>query len=160
MQADDQNRDEVVKDAIDEIRLGDSLANNQDLLNALSGIGETVEADATGTGGWSTKEFLMTAWCDYAAPIWQAARKTIELAAKRFTNIEARKILARSEAKVNQAKAKKIEAEADAIRSAEARKDELLSFLIQQNIDMASEQREDLLRIVFVKPDRIENGTN
>jgi len=157
MSTDDRPRDELVKEAIDEVRLGDALANDEDLASTLSSLQEAIQSDASGAGGWWTVEFLKNAWADYASPVWRSARKAFGQALKRFTDVETRRILARSEAKINQAKAQRIEAEADAIRAVEERRNKLLEFLIRQNIDMAAEQRNDLLRIVFVKPEGIEN---
>jgi hypothetical protein len=160
MSADDRRPEELVKDEIDEVRLGDALAKDENLLAALPSLHETINADASGLGGWFAAEFLKNAWGDYVSPVWKAARKTIDSAVKRFTDIETRRILARSVATVNKATAKKIEAEAEAIIASEERKNKLLEFLINQKIDMASEQREDLLRIVFVKADRKDNGVD
>lgn len=137
--------------------MGDALANDENLVSDLPSLHNEIESDASGSGGWITAEFLKNAWGDYFLPVWKVARKTFDQAVKRFTNVETRRILARSEAKINQAKAKKIEAEADAIHAASERKNKLLNYLIRQNIDMASEQREDLLRIVFVKNENKED---
>jgi hypothetical protein len=145
--------DDVAVDAVEEVRLGDALARDHILSSALVEIAQEVESKAPGNGGWATVEFLKRSWLDYVQPIIRASGKAIAVAVKRFSDVEVRKILARSQAKINTATADKISAEAEAIRAAEERRDKLLEYILAQDIDMAAEERDGLLRVVFVKPD-------
>lgn len=154
------DEDNIDDASFDEIRLGDVNGDDDKLRNHLPAIRKAIDSEASGKSGWFRTEFLLIAWGNYGLPVWKAARKIYDHAVKHFTSSEVKIVIARSEAKINNAKASKVDAEAEkilaeaeAIRSAEARKDKLLDFMISKDIDMAAEQRDGILRVVFLKPD-------
>lgn len=143
----------AVSDAINIVMLGDALGNDEQLSAALPQICTNIGDDASGSGSWKTIEFLRRVWSDYVSANLGQFAATVSWAVECFTQAESKRIIAISEAKLNNAKANKINAEATAIRAHERRRDELLEYFTARSIDMAAEEQEGILRIVFVKPD-------
>ncbi len=117
--------------------------------STLPDLAAAVAEDAGGSGGWSTFEFLRRVFSSNCERVLSAASWVIE----RFTQAESKRIVALSQARLNNAKANRINAEASAIRSQEKRRDELLSYFKARSIDMAAEEQDGILRVVFTKPE-------
>jgi hypothetical protein len=150
-----------LEDSVDIVILGDALANDQDLRSAIPSIRTAIVNDSPGGSGKEARELLRRIWSNCVCPNYEKIRTTVLWAVECFTQSESKRIKAISEAKVNNAKANILNAQAAAIRANERRRDELLDYFKSRSIEMAAEQQEGILRIVFrrAEPDERQQST-
>lgn len=144
-----ERQEPVASRSVDVVMLGDALGKDDALHSVLPKLAAIVSTDASGIGGWETTAFLRRVFSSNYERVKATATWVIE----RFTQAESKRIVAVSQARVNNAQANKINAEATAIRAQERRRDQLLEYFTARSIDMAAEEQEGILRVVFMKPD-------
>lgn len=157
-------------ESLQEIRLGDALGDDDQLSENLVGMGELLESDAPGTGGFGIRE-LWALVCKIFKSRSVAVADLTRRAIKRFSDKESRIIRAKAESKlaganayakkkkadgdaeIDSAQADRIRADSEEIRAQTKRKNEYIEELKRRNIDWYPGMDEDVLRIVVKKPE-------
>lgn len=165
--------------SISEIASGDKDGNDQQMLASTPMMAEEINSDHKESYHFGLSETLQYLWTNYISTGGKQLWKIFEAGIRRFTDIDVRKQQARdhgraenkradgdkakslAEAEESKAEAAKILAEADAIRAATEevrartkRRDELAKKILESDIKVFAEEREGVLRVLFMKEDQ------